>query len=59
MWRVSSQAIRSTSFENLKGAMGDVCEIADGSGDEIQSAGHSRDILDSFRQDDRIAGLTR
>jgi len=32
--------------EDLKGAMRDVCEIADRGGDEIQSAGHEAILQD-------------
>ena len=37
VWRVSSQAMRSTLLEDVEGAEGDVAEVADGSGYEIET----------------------
>jgi len=40
VWRVSSQAIRSTSPSTRNGAVGDVFQIANGGRDHIEAAGH-------------------
>ena len=39
VWRVSSQAMRSALLEDIEGAQGDVAEIADGRGDEVEAGG--------------------
>ena len=38
MWRVSSAAMRSASFKHPKGPEGDVLQVADGRGDDVERA---------------------